>query len=312
MALLVAAIATRPVSANHGPGTSGGGSSTASGETLKANTWDLSLRLDYTDFEHISRAEAEQRAIQSDEFDAISSSVIISASLAYGISDDFQIGGQWGYYWGDNFINASADGLGGAESATTDPNGLIDLWLTGKYRLMKGGPGNLSLIGGIKFPVGKDDVRLSDGALLEPSSQPGSGAFDFQVGAAYSRFLTSKLTIDASAIYTFRTEHDGFKVGDRLDLGVAWAYRITEDIKEFPNISVFGEVLGVILQKDEDHGDLNPNSGGSTMYLSPGVRVRFNPNVALTIAPAFPVLQDLDGDQIKTDFKVAMTLSLSF
>lgn len=298
--------------ANHGPGTSGGGSSTASGETLKANTWDLSFRFDYTGFEHISQAEAERRAIQSGGFDAISRSVIASTSLTYGITDDFQASASWGYYWGDNFIDAASDGMGGAESGTTDPNGLTDLWLNAKWRVMKGAPGNLSLIGGVKFPVGKDDVRLSNGELLEPSSQPDSGAFDFQAGVAYSRFLTSKLTIDASAVYTFRTEHEGFKVGDRLDLGAALAYRLTDDIKAFPNVSVFGEVLGVILQKDDDHGDLNPNSGGAAMYLSPGVRVRFDPKVALTFAMAFPVLQNLDGDQIKSQYIIAMTLSFSF
>ena len=312
IALVAAGFLSSTAWANHGPGTSGGGSATASGETLKTGTWDASFRLDYTGFEHISRDEAEQRAIESGGFDAISRSVIASTSLTYGVTDDLQVGALWGYYWGDNFIDATSNGMGGAESGTVDPDGLTDLWLSSKWRIMKGAPGNLSLIGGVKFPVGKDNIHLSNGELLEPSSQPGSGAFDFQLGAAYSRFLTSNLTIDASAIYTLRTEHDGFKVGDRLDFGAALAYRLTEDIKQFPNVSVFGEVLGVVLQKDDDHGDLNPNSGGTTVYLSPGVRVRFNPKVALTLASAFPVLQDLKGDQIKTEYKVAATLSFSF
>jgi hypothetical protein len=148
----------------------------------------------------------------------------------------------------------------------------MDLWLTGKYRLLKGAPGNLSLLGGAKFPVGRDDFELDNGEELEPSSQPGSGAFDFQAGLAYSRFLTSHITLDASGSYTFRTEHDGFEVGDRVDLGLALAYRLTDSVKDFPNVSVFGEVLGVILQKDrsDDEGH-NPNSGGATMYLSPDV-----------------------------------------
>jgi hypothetical protein len=34
--------------------------------------------------------------------------------------------------------------------------------------------------------------------------------------------------------------------------------------------------------------------------------------VALTLAPAVPVYQDLNGDQDKTQFKAAATLSFSF
>src|SRR4051794_24759896 len=56
---IVALLVALPALANHGPGTSGGGSSTISGETLKAGHFDLSFRTDYTEFEHISRAEAE-------------------------------------------------------------------------------------------------------------------------------------------------------------------------------------------------------------------------------------------------------------
>src|SRR6185295_14634078 len=100
----------------------------------------------------------------------------------------------------------------------------------------------------------------------------------------YSRYLTTNLTMDASGTYTFRTSHDGFKVGDRADLGVALAYRLTDDIKELPNVSVFAEALGVWIGKDHSSEDgSNPNSGGWTMYLSPGVRCRFTPRLSTTV-----------------------------
>lgn len=298
--------------ANHGPGTSGGGSSTASGETLRPGGFDLSLREDYTRFEKIDRAGAERRALQSGEFDALESASITSLAVSYGVVEDFQIGGQIGYYAGEHFIDAeSEDGID-AESSTADPDGLTDLSLTMKYRLLKGQPGNLAVIGGVIAPTGRDDVRLSDGALLEPSSQPGTGAWAYQVGLAYSRFLTSRITTDASAIYTIRTRHDGFEVGDRLDLGIAMAYRITPSIRSFPNYSVFAEAGAVWLGKDKDDDEVNPNSGGWTVYLTPGARVRFTEHVSLTVAPAFPVIQELNGDQIESRFKLSAILSFSF
>jgi hypothetical protein len=299
--------------AHHGPGTSGGGSSTISGETLKAGSWDLDLRTDYTNFRHFSREEAEQHAAASGDFDAVKYSIVQSTSLAYGITDDFQLGATIGYYYADNFISADRDpDTGEVESGQANPRGLTDLWLQAKYRVLQGQPGNLAVIGGLKLPTGRDDVRLDNGERLEPSSQPGSGAADLQGGLAYSRFLTSQLTIDASLLYTYRTRRAGFKVGDRFDIGTALAYRLTEDIGEFPQWSVFGEVNGVYVQKDEPAEGPNPNTGGFTVFVTPGARVRFSPNVALTVAPSFPVYQDLNGDQDKTRFKMAATLSFSF
>jgi hypothetical protein len=309
--VLAAAIAPAAF-ANHGPGTSGGGSSTLSGETLKAGGFDLSLRTDATWYETFTRAEAADHAIQSGGFDAIDRTFVESFSIAYGVTDDFQVSASSGYYSGDNFVEASPDGSGGAEVATADPRGLMDLWLQGKLRVMRGRYGHLALVAGIKLPTGKDDVRLSDGSLLEPSSQPGSGAVDFQLGTAYSRYLSSRTTIDASAVYTFRGEHDDFRVGDRFDLGSALAYRLTEDIKAYPNWSVSGELLGVWIGRDDDAGEKNPNSGGTTVYAAPGIRGRIDPHLSLGLAPAIPVYQNLDGDQPETRAKLAVTLSWSF
>jgi hypothetical protein len=298
--------------ANHGPGTSGGGSSTASGETLKAGGFDLSLRTDLTRYESITRAEAAARAVQNGDFDGIDRTFVESVSIAYGVTDDFQIAAQTGWYAGDNFVAAESDGMGGATVATADPRGMTDLWLQGKLRVMHGQAGHLAAIAGVKLPTGKDDVRLSNDEKLEASSQPGSGAVDGQVGLAYSRYLTAQSTIDASGVYTFRGVHDDFRVGDRVDLGVAVAYRFTEDIKAYPNWSVSGECLGVWLGQDQDHGTHNENSGGTTVYLAPGMRVRTSPHLSFALAPAVPIYQDLDGDQPETRGKLAFTMSLSF
>jgi hypothetical protein len=298
------------VLANHGPGTSGGGSATVSGETLAQGKWDLSLREDYTNFQNISRAGAERRAATAGEFDAIQESSITSLGVGYGITDDLQLGLSIGYYRGNGFIDAEK-GDDGIESSTANPSGFTDLSFQLKYRVLQGKPGNLSVLVGVVAPTGKDNVVLASGESLEPSSQPGTGAWAYQFGVAYSRYLTSRVTIDASAVYTLRTEHDGFEVGDRLDLGVATAYRLTDSIKQFPNFSVFAEVNAVWLGKDTEDGTHNPNTGGWTIYITPGGRIRFNENVALTIAPSFPIVQEENGEQIESRFKLAVMLSVS-
>lgn len=298
-------------SANHGPGTSGGGLTTISGETLKASSFDLAFRLDFTSFDGVSDTQAEQNALASGGFDSIDSSVLASLSVSYGFTDDLQVSVSTGWYWGNNFIDAEVvDGT--PESSSADPSGLTDLWITAKHRVMKGEYGHLSILGGVKAPTGVDDETLSTGELLEPSSQPGSGAWDFMAGVAYSKFLTSHITLDTSATYIFRTEANDFKVGDRFDAGVAVAWRLTDAIDSFPNISVFGEVAYTWIGEDESGGVNNPNSGGSTLYLAPGLRARLSTSTSFSVSPQFPVWQELNGAQVKTDLKVTALLGFTF
>jgi hypothetical protein len=297
--------------ANHGPGASGGGSATASGETLKPGRFELSIREDYSQFEHFSKTAAIQRANEGGDFDALDHGFLTSVELSYGLIEDLQVNASIGYFVGRDFRSAEADN-GDVEVATAQPTGMTDLAITAKYRILKGAPGNLAILGGVKFPTGRDDVHLSNSVTLSPTDQPGTGAYDFPVGIAYSRFLTSRITLDASAVYTIRTEHDDFQVGDRFDAGLALAYRLTESIQQFPQYSVFAELNNVWLQKDEDHGESDENSGSDALYFTPGFRVRFDKNAALTVAPSIPIYQELNGDQGRVEFKVAVTFSVGF
>lgn len=298
---------------NHGPGTSGGSSSVVSGETLKPGTWEFMLRFDATEFEHVSREEAEARAEAAGEFDALRRSLLSTLSVNYGVAEDFQAGIELGYYAGRDFIDAHFhEEEEETESAVADPAGLSDLWINLKYRVHRGESGHVAVFGGIKLPTGKHDVRLDDGDELEPSSQPGTGSLDLRLGVAFSRFLTYQLSLDASAAYTHRTPSGDFKVGDRFDAGVGVSYRVFERVNQFPNFAVFGEATLVWLGEDASLGEENQNSGGTTVYLGAGVRVRLSERVALTVSPSVPVIQDLNGDQVETRFKLMAGLSFTF
>jgi hypothetical protein len=90
---------------------------------------------------------------------------------------------------------------------------------------------------------------------------------DYQLGVAYSRFLTSRTTFDASGIYT-RGEHEDFKVGDRSDFGTAFAYRLTEDVK-IPELSVSAEAPAVGSTATSDAGERNPEQRRHDRVLRP-------------------------------------------
>lgn len=301
------------VLADHGPGTSGGGASTVSGETLKPGKFSIEFREDFTEFESLSKDQIENKATNAGSIDLIDRSFLHSISLSYGVIENFQVGLSLGYYDAVRAREAEFDpATGDVETATFNPDGLTDLWLSGKYRFYRGPQGNLAVFGGVKFPTGKSSVINSAAEEVEPSATAGSGSYDGMLGLAYSRYITSRITFDASAQYTLRTEHRDFKLGDRIDGGVALNYRFTKDIQKYPQVSAFTEANIRYLYRSEEGGVADPNTGGTVLFLSPGVRLGFNRNFSFTLSAPIPVMQDLNGEQLKTAFKITGALTLSF
>lgn len=93
---------------------------------------------------------------------------------------------------------------------------------------------------------------------------------------------------------------------------MAFAYRFTRDIEKFPQMSVFAEASVRYLFKSDDDGASDPNTGGTVLFLTPGVRVAFTKNLSFTVSSPLPVLQDLNGTQLKTSYKINGGLTLSF
>jgi outer membrane putative beta-barrel porin/alpha-amylase len=299
--------------ADHGPGTSGGGVGTPSGETLPPGKFSIEFREDYTEFEDLSDTAIEAKAARAGSIDLLDRSYLTSIGISYGVVENFQVGVSIGHYEAQNAREAEFDsGTGETEIVTFNPDGITDLWLSGKYRFYHGPIGHLALLGGVKFPTGRNEVHNSEGERVEPSATAGSGSYDGMVGLAFSRFLTKQLTMDAGAQYTARTEADDFQLGDRVDAGLALAYRLIEDVESAFQPSLFAELNFRHLFKSEEDGERDPNTGGSALFATPGVRARFGQHVSLTVAAPIPVYQDLNGEQLETDFKLLGVLTLEF
>ena len=83
---------------DHGPGTSGGGASTQSAETLKRGQFALETRVEFTEFDHPSQRQIEHSTGAGGHYDLIDRSFLSSASLFYGVTENLQLGLSIGYY----------------------------------------------------------------------------------------------------------------------------------------------------------------------------------------------------------------------
>lgn len=296
--------------ANHGPGT-GGGATTIPALTLKSGIFSVGLRTELTEFEHISDSKLLDKAEEAGDFDAIDRTFLYTFDVAYGVTDDITLGLAIGWFEVINFRESELEDEE-VEVFQANPDGITDLWLSGKYRFFRGSQGHLAVLGGIKFPTGVDDRENNAGEKLEAVEQPGSGSYDFLTGLAYSRWLTKDWTMDTNIQYVLRTEGArDYKIGDRMDWNLATAYQIIPR-NRYPNFAPIGEINVRYLFQDEYHGNDVVNSGGTTVFFSPGVRIGISPHLGIGTSVSFPVFQNLLGEQQKTDFKTTVAVGYSF
>ena len=331
---LLTASAVTMALADHGPGTSGSGVNTESAEILKPRQWSATLNFDWTEFD----VPAESTLLGKDHFDLIDRSFLTTLSVGVGITENFQLSLAFGYYaaegtreiahgHGEGAAPEHAEEAGAEEGEhheeetptaekpefdTFDADGWTDLWLKAKYRLYRGPLGQVALFGGVKFPIGDDRVFNSAGERVEPASTPGSGAWDGLIGAAYTQSLTPSVAVDASAQYIVRGEKHDYRLGNRFDAGVALGWRFIGSAQSFPQVSLQAEATVRSVTESKSLGERDPNTGGTVLFLSPGVRVRLCENAAWSVGMQFPVVQELNGDQVETDFRLTSSVNISF
>ncbi|MCC4118169.1 transporter [Aromatoleum toluclasticum] len=152
--------------------------------------------------------------------------------------------------------------------------GFGDLLLLGRYTVYEdNGPGHTFRIApflGVETPSGSD--RASDRfGRLPPALQPGSGTWDWQLGAVAS-FQSLDWGADAQFAWQGKGEANGFRAGaiSRLDLSVQrrlWPVVLGGGVPSF----LYGglELNLVHAAKDRVSGIDDPDSGGTSLFLTP-------------------------------------------
>lgn len=172
-----------------------------------------------------------------------------------------------------------------------DPTFLVRQEIAKKDWLLK--TWRLAILGGVEIPSGDDPFS--------------SHSVDFPLGLVTS-FQTHRFETDADVRYKINTEGNGTDHGDDLFYNLACQYRI------FPwslpetgipsQLNLVLETNGQWTQKDKAVGGAaGANSGGNTIFLSPGIQYVMK-RVILETSFQYPILQELNGNQLRTAFAV--------
>ncbi len=206
--------------------------------------------------------------------------------------------------------------MSGRQRHTRSSSGIGDAQLFARYTLvhkdMRGSNFRIAPFVGLKLPTGEDDNGDSFGRLPQPL-QIGSGSWG-AFGGVIATCQTLEYQVDAQLGYKANTEANGFEFGDEFRFDASLQYRLWP--REL-GAGVPGFLYGVIetnllhQSKNRTGGVSDPDSGGVTLFLSPGLQYVTRRWVLEAIVQ-LPVVQDLGGTALQDDYSVRAGFRVNF
>jgi len=316
-----------PVLADHtgptGVGNSGGGVDVQGPETLEAGHFAVGAQTKLTLPQ--DRSDAELEALAGQHIHAHNADYTLNAAIgaAYGLTDRLTISAELPYIRRDGLREGEHSHSGGVTTNEVVPLGSVggfgDVSLLAKYRLADGA---LALIGGVKLPTGGTHARDLAGERLETEHQAGTGSWDPIAGAAFGIPL-DWAKLDGSVLYQFSGKGaEATELGDRLQAGLALSHRFgppehhhDEDGQhEHHQASwdVFSSATFEWEGRQTIAGVVQKESGGSVVWLTPGVRYNAASEFSLGAAVGVPLWQDIRASHPDNRLRLIVSLGKSF
>jgi len=171
---------------------------------------------------------------------------------------------------------------------------------------------NFGLTFGFKLPTGshtKTGTLLVDGSpvLIDPGLQPGSGTTDAILGAYYFDTLSKNWDFFTQAsVQSALNAKDNYKPGTGYNLNAGLRYMGLAEV--LPQIQLNARHVR------HDTGDAadRDSTGGTLVYLSPGVVVPVSQQVSLYGFVQLPIYQDVRGVQLTPRYTASVGARFSF
>ncbi|NMG44587.1 transporter [Aromatoleum toluvorans] len=230
--------------------------------------------------------------------------------LGYGVTRDFALFGM--LPWFDKRVDMRM----GGQDLTRRESGAGDLTVLGRYTAYQyDAPGRTLRIApflGVKAPTGEDDARDRLGRL-PPPVQAGSGSWDV-LGGAVLTWQTLDFELDSQVSYKANREARGFEAGNVAALDASLQYRLwPRSLGAGVPAFLYGvlEANLVHAARDRVGGADDPNSGGTTLFLTPGLQYVTRKWI-VEAGVQLPVIQHLHGAALGTDYVLTAGFRINF
>lgn len=207
-----------------------------------------------------------------------------------------------------NHIHNADDGAGGVDPEAESWNftELGDIQAVARYRFYQDENASIGVRFGLKLPTGSKNEKNDAGEKAERSLQPGTGSTDGIVGLYYNRRMGKATWFAQGTWQQVIHEHDHFRPGHQLGLDVGINYAATPDWNLMLQLNTQhkGKDTGANAEPDD--------SGGTHVYLSPGVSYRATQDIQIYGFLQQPIYQHVRGTQLTADWAAAVGVSMQF
>jgi Putative MetA-pathway of phenol degradation len=334
----------------HHPGIGGAGGAgpidTIGADTLDQGQFAVSAFIEYVRLHQLGNATL--LANIGNDVHGLSSIDTRTLALAYGITNDFMVTARLPWVRRTGILEGEQ---GDPEEPPSihdrgSTSGFGDVTVLGQYRFLNNQGSGTQVAGlfGFKAPTGRTGLIDPFGEVFEAEFQPGSGSWDGLLGAAFSQRLDTRWTFHANMLGVVAgTGTQDTNLGNRLLYNAAVVYRIFGETANEPHshdahagyaheephprmvtkappparphshIALDGvlELNGEWHDKQRTAGVIDPNSGGNTIYLSPGLRLTVE-NWSGYVSAGFPLVKDLNGIQPAPAWRMIGGVSVVF
>jgi Putative MetA-pathway of phenol degradation len=344
------AIGASAASAHH-PGIGGiggaGGIFTIGAGTLDQGQFAFSAFIDYLRLKQLSdpillaNIGKDVHGLQTVESRAL--------AFAYGVTNDLTVSVRLPWVRRTGILEGvqedPADPATVRDRGTT--SGFGDVTVLGQYRFLNNPVSGTqaAVLFGVKAPTGVTNLVDPFGETFEAEFQPGSGSWDGLFGAAFSQRLTPALSFHANVLaIATGTGTQETNLGNRFLYNGALAYRLFGETAGEPHshspqnafahaghdhsrmatkapmvaaphghiaLDALLEINGEWHDKQRTLGVADPNSGGTTIFISPGLRLTIE-NWSSYVLVGIPVVNDYNGIQATPTWRVLAGVSAVF
>lgn len=347
--LIIVGVGVKPAAAHHPSGISGTGQAgpiiTLGAATIEAGKSAAQITFEFTEFDALSDGVLIDAAGRHEHVHCLDTISSPAFSFAYGVTDNLMLAmrlpyvertgireGSHEHHAGEHMASAfAAEFVENSVVDRGDTDGIGDLTLLAQYRFLRNGSGfEAAALFGVKSPTGETRERDDEGERFDAEFQPGSGSWDGLFGLALSKSV-GRWALDGNLLYSLVTEGmQDTDLGDRVQYNAALSYRLIghpteahlahrhhDDAEQQVHPHAAGAVDLVLEFNGEWHdeertdGESDRNSGGTTVYLSPGLRLVKN-DWSGFVSVGLPIVNYLNGIQAEPSVRIVAGAAVAF
>lgn len=189
-----------------------------------------------------------------------------------------------------------------SDSGDRSSSGIGDLRLFAKYLVYQYDRKNKTIRvaskAGIKLPTGDENEQP---AL-------GTGSTDFFL-TTVAGWIEGRVGVYLEGIYNVNTSKGPVDFGNSVSYNFAFGYRLLPVVYETypsPQLNGFLEINGTTTNKNAINGQKENNSGGTTIFLSPGLQYVGGRSWLIEASVQIPIVNQPNGTQLATDWTVSV------